>query len=237
MRTYILSAILALATSAALAQNLVGQSNEAATAAASSTTQPKCDTAGAQDLPIAFTIEAKVTGLLDSAHLKPGQEVTVQVVTEWQFPGCNLPARSILYGHVTAVSSAKKPDASELALVFDHGQCDGRSKKAIPFTVIGVVAPPDQFVGYHSAMPSELSGGGRDISATAANMGSFTMDENLNPGGPPRTVHPGIVVGIPKMKLEPHGGPDCSTRMTSTNRSVRLGTGSELILTMQAAPE
>jgi hypothetical protein len=40
---------------------------------------------------------------------------------------------------------------------------------------------------------------------------------------------------MPDVKLEPEGGPECSAKITSTNRSVTLGTGSELILTMSVA--
>jgi hypothetical protein len=63
------------------------------------------------------------------------------------------------------------------------------------------------------------------------------MDEELNPGGPPHTIHPGIVVNIPKVKLEPEGGPGCSARLTSTSRSVELGPGSQLLLTMAIVPQ
>jgi len=64
-------------------------------------------------------------------------------------------------------------------------------------------------------------------------MGSLSVDENLNPGGNPHTVHPGIAFGFQKIKLEPSGGPGCSTRITSTEREIHLGVGAELILTMQ----
>lgn len=244
-----LGAVLMLAMSAALAQNAVAakpsaqqaalqpnQSNGATSAPTSPAVKPECAAAADdRDLPLDSTIEAKVTGLLDSAHLKPGKEVTAQMISEWEFPGCNLPANSNLYGHVTATNSSRNPDVSEMAIVFDHGECDGRSKKALSLTVIGILAPPDQFVGLHSALPSEVSGSGRVISNSVGN-GGVAQDENLNPGGPPHTVHPGIVVGIPKLKLDPHGGPDCSAKLTSTSRSVRLGIGSELILTMQPMP-
>ena len=63
--------------------------------------------------------------------------------------------------------------------------------------------------------------------------GSTGRDENLSPGGPPHIVHPGIVVRMPKVKLEPEGGPGCSTRITSSDRSVQLGPGAELILIVE----
>lgn len=234
--TFILSAIAALGVPAAMGQNSVSQSNEATTAGTSSAAQAKCDTSGDQNIPIGSTIEAKVTGSLDSAHVQPGKEIIAQVVSEWESSECNLPAGSTLYGHVTAASSSKGPDHSEMAIVFDQGQCDGHSKRPISLTLIGLVAPPDQYVGMHSALPSEVAGQGRNISDSVGN-GGVAQDENLNPGGLPRTVHPGIVVRIPKLQLEPHGGPECSARMISTKRNFRLESGSRLILTMRAAPE
>jgi hypothetical protein len=57
----------------------------------------------------------------------------------------------------------------------------------------------------------------------------------MNPGGPPHTIHPGFVAGIPKLKLQPLGGPGCSTKLVSTQSSLRLGPGTELIFTRQAA--
>jgi hypothetical protein len=236
MCTFILSGIVALGVPPAMGQNSAGQSTEATTAGTSSATQAKCDTSNDQDIPVGSTIEAKVTSSLESAHLKPGKEITAQVVTEWESPGCNLPVGSTLYGHVTAASSSKGPDHSEMAIVFDQGQCDGHSKRPISLTLIGVVAPSDQFVGMHSALPSEVAGAGRNISNSVGN-GGVAQDENLNPGGLPRTVHPGIVVRIPKLQLEPHGGPECSARMISTKRNFRLESGSRLILTMRAVPE
>jgi hypothetical protein len=233
--------VLMLAATAALAQNAVAakpfaqQSASQPSAPPSPAVQPECAPLGDQDLPLNSTIEANVTGLLDSAHLKPGKEITAQVISEWQFPGCNLSAGSTLYGHVTAATSSKD-SGSQLGLVFDKGQCDGHAKKAISLFLIGVIGPPDQYVGLHGALPSEVSGGGRVISNAVGN-GGAAQDENLDPGGAPHTVHPGIVVGMPKMKLDPNGGPDCSAKLASTDRSVRLGIGSELILTMQAPPE
>jgi hypothetical protein len=61
-------------------------------------------------------------------------------------------------------------------------------------------------------------------------------DQNLNPGGPPKTIHIGMVAGIPQLKLEPQGGPGCSARITTSEHSVHLGIGAKLILTMQLAP-
>jgi hypothetical protein len=59
----------------------------------------------------------------------------------------------------------------------------------------------------------------------------------MKPGVAPNTVHPGIVAGIPHLKLTLEGDPQCSAMLTSEERSVHLGAGTEFILTMQSMPE
>ena len=195
----------------------------------------ECQPGDDRDRPLGSTIEARVAGTLDSAHLKPGKEVWVQAVHPWEHPGCTLDEKATLYGHVIAANSSKSPNSSELSVVFDHADCTGRGKKQLKLRLIGLVAPPDESKHIHEVMPTEVAGGGRQISDTVAGMDTgWLFDDDLNPGGPPHTVHAGIVVRMPKVKLEPAGGPGCSARITSTDSSVRLGTGSELLLTMES---
>jgi tetratricopeptide (TPR) repeat protein len=193
-----------------------------------------CGPADERDRPVESTILAKVTGLIDSSRLKVGKEFTIKVVNEYSYPGCTLAVDSVLYGHATEVNSSKGP-GSELALVFDHGDCEGQFKKPLSLNLIAMIAPPDQYVGMHSALPNQVAGGGRAIAAAAANTG-LPEDFNLNPGGPPKTMHVGMVSGIPQLKLEPQAGPGCSARISSTEHSVHLGIGAMLLLTMQSAP-
>ncbi len=195
--------------------------------------EPNCAPQDESARPLSATIEAKVTGLLDSAHLKPGKEIYLKLANDWRYPGCDLDAGSLLYGRVTASTSLHPPELSELSLKIDRGQCANIAQKKVSLRVIGLVAPPDQFKGQHNVMPAAVAGGGRNISTSAGEMGDFAHDQNLNPGGAPHTVHPGIVAGIPTMKLEPQGGPACSDKFTSSEGSVRIGVGSELLLTMQ----
>lgn len=182
------------------------------------------------DLPTNVTIEAQLIGSIDSKHAKPGQPINLKVVHEWIGPGCRLPQGAWLYGKVLHASAGK--GSSELALMFDQGDCAGQKKKQLSLRTIGVVGPPDDRKALHDAMPTEMSGGGRQISDTAAALGPI-LDENLNPGGPRDTVHPGIVLGARGTKLTPEAGPECSALLTSTESSVHLGLGSEFILTMQ----
>jgi hypothetical protein len=193
-----------------------------------------CPTLALDDIPMNQTLELKVTGTLDSAHLKPGKEIYAQVVHGLIYPGCTLDQNAVVYGHVTAVSSKRNPDAAELGLEFDHGDCEGKSKAPLALHLIALLPPRD--VGrnsLHGSLPSEVSGGVRDIGITAAETTGY--DALLSGGGKPNTVHPGVVVGMPQVKLEPLGGPGCSAMITSPRRSVQLGTGAELILALSTA--
>jgi hypothetical protein len=59
----------------------------------------------------------------------------------------------------------------------------------------------------------------------------------MKPGVAPKIVRPGIVAGIPHLKLVPEGGPQCSALLTSEEHSVHLGSETEFILTMEVMPE
>lgn len=182
------------------------------------------------DLPTNVTIEAQLVGSLDSKHAKPGQAITLKVMQEWTGPGCHLPAGAMLRGKVLQASGVK--GNSELAVMFTEGDCAEQKNKQLSLRTIGLVGPADERKALHDAMPTQLRGGGRQISDTAAAMG-LHLDENLNPGGAPNTIHPGIVVGAKGTKLTPEAGPQCSALLTSADSSVHLSLGSEFILTMQ----
>jgi tetratricopeptide (TPR) repeat protein len=186
------------------------------------------------DHPLNSTIQGGIIGWLDSKHLKAGQSISVKVLRDWIAPSCTLIAGATLYGHVLAATASNS--ASELALVFDHGDCSGHPKQELSLRIIGVAGGDAPYQGVHNAMPSEVSGRGRAISDAAASMG-VALDDNMKPGVAPNTVHPGIVAGIPHLTLIPEGGPRCSAMLTSEEHSVHLGTGTEFILTMQSMPE
>jgi tetratricopeptide (TPR) repeat protein len=206
--------------------------NSAMIASTSGMPAPESDGACARidsrDRPMTSTIEAKPSGGLDSGHLKPGKEIYLQVIYGMTYEGCTLDKNSILYGHVVSPAT---PGASELNVVFDHGDCAGKGKKELPLHLIGLVGPADESKRLHDQTPTEMHGSGRSISATAGAADGLE-DVNLNPNGAPNTVHPGIVVNMPAVKLDPDGGPSCSAHITSTNHAVTIGAGSEFILDM-----
>jgi len=185
-------------------------------------------------IPVSATIRAKVTGPMDSGHLKVGKDFWLTVQQDIAYPGCKINSGSAIYGHVTSAFSQKNSTSSELSLVFDHADCYGIGKKAMPLWLIGLIGPQEEYARMHDDLPmGELDS--RRSAKTATKILTFN-DFKLNPGGAPNTVHPGIVLGMPKLKLEVEGGPGCSARISSTDRSAVLELGSQLILVPQSAP-
>ncbi len=77
---------------------------------------------------------------------------------DWIAPSCTLIAGATLYGHVLAASASKR--ASELSLVFDHGDCSGHPKQELSLRIIGVAGGDAQYQAVHNAMPTQVAGGG-----------------------------------------------------------------------------
>jgi len=194
--------------------------------------QAECQSSSLMDIPSAATIQAKVAGLVDSAHLKAGKEIWVTVESPLNYPGCRLESGAAIYGRILSATTQKDSGTAELSIAFNRADCDGHPNMQMPFRLVGLTAPPDRTEKMHDELPMgpiNINGNLR-TAKKAANLGDF----DLNPGGAADTVHPGVVVGMPKVKLELTGGPACSARITSTDSSVRLITGSQMILVAQA---
>ncbi len=195
--------------------------------------QTACARLAEDTIPINSTIEAKVSGTMEATHLKPGKKFWLNAANGMVFPGCRMEQDAAIYGTVTAASSSKNPDASELSLLFDSIDCAGHAKQPMNLLVLAVIAPPEESRTSHDAVPTEIRGGSRQISNTVASTDAY--DLKLSAGGPPHTVHPGTVVGFKNLTLEPQGGPQCSAKMSSTNRNVALGPGTLLVLAPRSA--
>src|SRR4051812_4182759 len=191
-----------LLISAALFPYLVFAQAPASSTSASPVTAPPVICAPMANVPIPSraAILAKVTGL-DSAHLKPGKDVWFKLARPFNYPGCALDTDAVVYAHVVSSSP------SEVSLAFDRADCNHRDQQPLKLRVIAIVGPPEQLRHMHEDLPSEVAGGARQIGSAV--FGTEEFDEELNPGGPPHTIPPGIVVGIKNLKLEPTAGPQC----------------------------
>jgi hypothetical protein len=194
--------------------------------AANDNAQPACAQMPDSDIPLANTMQAKVTNPIEAAHLKPGKKIWVNAAVGMIYPGCRLESDAAIYGTVTAASASKDPASSELSIDFNAADCTGHAKQNMKFVLIGVVAPPDQLRSMHNSVPTEVAGSGRQISDAAAS----APDAQLNPGGTPHTIKPGVALGFKNLKLEPQGGPQCSARMTSIDKNIQLAPGAILLL-------
>jgi hypothetical protein len=185
--------------------------------------QPACPPMANIAIPSRAAIEAKVTGL-DSAHLKPGKDIWFKLARPFSYPGCALDADSVVYARVISVSP------SEISLSFDRADCNHRDQQPLNLRVIAIVGPPGESHHMHEDMPTEVAGGVRQIGEAV--YATSALDENLNPGGAPHTIHPGIVVGVKDLKLQPTAGPQCSDKISTNGNRIQLASGSELILAM-----
>jgi hypothetical protein len=219
----------------AFAQSAAGPSTSAPPATptpANESGQASCPHITGMEIPFNATIQAKVMGTLDSAHLKVGKEIWVIVTNNVAFPGCAVKEGSALYGHIKAIGPGKDANSSEMSLAFDHVDCEGHSKQEMRLWLIGIEAPAERMTRMHEEVPLEMKAGAKRNIRDAAKGMNFD-DDVLNPGGKPKTVLPGVVVELPKIKLEVTGGPGCSARITSTDNSVLVPRNSVLILLMQ----
>ena len=174
-------------------------------------------------IPSRAAIEAKITSF-DSAHLRAGSSIWFKIARPFYYSGCALDVDSVVYAHVISV----KP--SEVSLAFDRADCNHRDQQPIKLRVIAIVGPPNGSHHMHEDLPSEVHGGARQMAQAV--YGTDEFDEELNPGGPPHTIHPGIVVGIKDLKLEPTAGPECSDRISTDGNRIQLASGSEMILAL-----
>lgn len=192
--------------------------------------QPSCSAIQDATIPTRVTIKAKVTGALEAGRQKTGKKLWLNSVYPMDYPGCRMNAGAPIYGIVTAASSAKSPDSSELSLQFDAADCQGRDKQPMKLVVVGAFAPPDELARGHDSLPMEVHGT-RQISEMAGASNGY--DANLSPVSPAR-VSPGSVFGFKNLKLEPQAGPQCSARFTSTSSNLALPPGTVLLLLVRS---
>jgi hypothetical protein len=205
------------------------------TAAAPSTPAPEasCPVMAATEIPLGATLAVKTIGMLDSGHLKPGKEIWFKVANGLSFPGCALDTDAAVYAKVLSASTTKTGGKAELSLLFDYADCNGHAKQKMDMRAIAVLAPADELSRMHDAAPTKIAGGARKITDNIESANG--LDAKLNPGGTPHTVRPGTAVGLPKLTLEPQGGPECSAKLTSTDKSVQLEQDATLLLVIHLA--
>jgi hypothetical protein len=202
--------------------------------------------ASAQDRP---PLQVDLVHAIDSAHAKAGDPIFAKVAVKWQGPQCNLARGAVVQGRIVAQTAhSRTSNTSQIALLFDSGQCDGRAMKPLPLTVAAVLAvdPVEDPNLYNSQSLSDavgvavggivggpsgaslrgsVAGGLRSVSSAAA-----TVELSPTEYAGPTSVMPGQVLGIKGVKLNVGGGPEGSSVLTASGHNVRLEYRAQLIL-------
>jgi hypothetical protein len=197
-------------------------------------------------------VQAELVRAIEAGRVKVGDPVLAKVVVKWQAPQCMLREGAVLKGRIVAQSVHSKTEkTSEIALLFDSGQCDGPDMKPLALTVAAVLATdPSRDNGMYENQPlSEAvglsiggTGGGSagvGVGGGGGNLRSVTAAAATVYVTPPRykgptAVMPGQVAGIKGMKLNVGGGPEGSSVLTTSGHNVRLESGSQLVLVANA---
>jgi hypothetical protein len=203
----------------------------------------------AQDRVSVQPVQADLVRAIDASRVKVGDPVFAKVALKWQSAHCSLALGAVLQGRIVAQTAhSKTSPSSELAVLFDTAQCDGRAMKPLPLTIAAVLGedPRDDQNEYESqplsdavglavgglaggpsgaSLRGSVSGGLRSVSAAAA-----TVELSPTEYKGPSSIMPGQVVGIKGMKLNVGGGPEGSSVLTASGHNVRLEYRAQLVL-------
>ncbi len=201
--------------------------------------------------PNRVPIQAELLKAMEAGRVAVGETVFAKVDIEWKNPACNLRKGAILKGRVVSEKGRTKASkTSDLALLFESGQCGGRDLKPLPLTVAALIAPDPRGTGslYEDQENQSLSdavgiglggggsagagsgfpaGGGGLRSVTAAAATAYVEPTRYKP---PKAVLPGQVIGLAGVQLSVGSGPEGSSVLSSSRHNIRLDVGSQFVL-------
>jgi hypothetical protein len=209
--------------------------------------------AAAQDR---IPLQVELVRAVEAGRVAVGDTVLAKVVVKWQNPQCTLRQGAIVNGRIIAQTVHSKTDKiSQIALLFDSGQCDGLDMKPLPMTVAAILAsdPARDKSRYENQPLSDavglsvggsgggsagvgVGGGGGNLRSVTAAAATVYVSPPVYKG--PTAVMPGQVVGLRGMKLDVGAGPQGSSIISISGHDVRLEAGSQFILVpnLNAAP-
>jgi hypothetical protein len=185
-------------------------------------------------------VQAELVRAIEAGRIHVGDSIFAKVTVKWQGFQCALRQGAVLKGRIVAQSvHSKTQKASEIALLFESGQCDGHNLKPLPLTLAALLAAdPNRETNSYEYQPlseavgvgiggSAASGRGnlRSVTASAA-----TIEDSPSRYMGPSAVLPGQVVGIKGVKLNVGSGPGGSSVLAALGHNVRLEAGSQFVL-------
>ncbi|HEV7218175.1 MAG TPA: hypothetical protein VGN39_04815 [Terriglobales bacterium] len=200
--------------------------------------------------PNRIPIQAELVKAMEAGRVKAGETVFAKVDIAWKDSTCSLRKGAILKGRVVSeVARTKTSRTSDLALLFESGQCGGRDMKPLALTVAALIGPDPShgsslYENQENQPLSEAVGQGIGGEGSAgAGPGSQTgnsMRSVLSAAAtsfvepirykPPKAVLPGQVIGIAGVQLSVGNGPEGSSVLSSSRHNMRLDEGSQFVL-------
>jgi hypothetical protein len=194
-------------------------------------------------------IQAELVKRLDADKLRPGDSVLARVQLGWNGPTCQLRPGDILQARVVSQKPySKTSKTSELALLFEEGQCGETAMKPLWLTPAAMVSadrgrdptlqPSEEHQALSDAVGLALHGSTRSVSEAAETV-RYEPGRTVYVSRPrvaaPKQLKTGQVVGIPHLKLLVGQGPEGSSILSSTGRQLRLNAGTQLVLFLNLA--
>jgi len=184
-------------------------------------------------------VQAELLKAVDAGRVQAGDAVYAKVDLAWNNAVCKLREGAILKGRIVARTvRSKAAKSSDIALLFESGQCSGRDMKPLPLTLAAVLAPDPNSSLYNDQQSQPLNeatglglgqeGSGSPMRSMLTAAATVLVEPPRNK--PPQVVMPGQVVGIRNVTLVVGRGPEGSSVLTSEKHDLRLESGSRFVL-------
>jgi hypothetical protein len=197
---------------------------------------------GTQASDSVAVIPVQLSKSLDAKKLNPGDPVEAKTAADLQTEnGMVIPEGSTVKGHITeAAARSKGAEQSSLGIAFDNIVLKDGQHLPLKVSIQTVGAPPDvSNVNTIGAAPPMSAPGGSTGSDPTGGRGLAEATPSSSPqlqmptpqqdtsGSAPLTPQSTGVVGIPKVELQPN------SILTSREKDLKLGSGTEMILRVQ----
>jgi len=183
-------------------------------------------------------VQAELVQMIEAGRARVGDPVLARVSIAWRDSDCKLREGAILKGRIVTETPRSRGASSEVAILFETGQCGGRDMKPLALTVAALLVPDptSSFYGDRESQPLSEAvglslgqpGSGSPMRSITAAAAAVVVEPPRNK--PPQLVMPGQVIGMPDVKLGVGSGPEGSSVLTSEKHNLRLPSGSRLVL-------
>ncbi len=189
-------------------------------------------------------IQAELVKRLEASKVSIGDSVLARVQMGWKGSSCELRPGDIVQGRIVFRRPYSKTEKiSEVAVLFENGQCGGPAMKPLPLTIAAIVSADlggdptleqgQERQALSDAVGLTLNGGTRSVThaaETVYNEPSRTVYVTPRRAAPPKKLKPGQVIGISHLRLTVGTGPEGSSILSSTGRELRLDAGTQFVL-------